>query len=162
MAVLLDPLATYIYIQHETSRICLQPRPSFAWILPLRNIIIIFPIIDQKSWSSNVLFYEKKRLYGPFSWMEFNCLKARNTLRRQFTFYHNYAPRNCWYSFFINLWTSTNNTNTEIWSKERSINPHVAKMLLHQVDEGFWLYYTNARYKNIYTNIVLFNFTVID
>ena len=58
VAVPLDPLASYIYIQHETSRICLQPRPSFAWILPLRNIIfpiawilplrnIIFPIIDQ-------------------------------------------------------------------------------------------------------------------
>ena len=45
VAVPLDPLANYIYIQHETSRICLQPRPSFAWILPLRNII--FPIIDQ-------------------------------------------------------------------------------------------------------------------
>ena len=66
MAVLLDPLATYIYIQHETSRICLQPRPSFAWILPLRNIIIIFPIIDQKSWSSNVLFYEKKDFMALF------------------------------------------------------------------------------------------------
>ena len=29
----------------------------------------------------------KKKLYGPFSWMGFNCLKARATLRRQFTFY---------------------------------------------------------------------------
>ena len=31
---------------------------------------------------------EKKNLYGPFLWMRFNCLKARATLRRQFTFYH--------------------------------------------------------------------------
>ena len=34
-----------IYIQHETNRTCHQPRPSFAWILPICNII--FPIIDQ-------------------------------------------------------------------------------------------------------------------
>ena len=39
---------------------------------------------------------------------------------------------------FTNLWRM-NNTNTEIWSKERSINPYVAKMLFPQVDEGFWL-----------------------
>ena len=32
-----------------------------------------------------------------------------------------------------------NNTNTEVWSKERSINPYVAKILFPQVDEGFWL-----------------------
>ena len=32
-----------------------------------------------------------------------------------------------------------NNTNTEIWSKERSIGPYVAKMIFPQVDEGFWL-----------------------
>ena len=30
----------------------------------------------------------KKKLYGPFSWMGFNCLKARATSRRQFTFYY--------------------------------------------------------------------------
>ena len=30
----------------------------------------------------------KKKLYGPFLWMGFNCLKARATSRRQFTFYH--------------------------------------------------------------------------
>ena len=30
----------------------------------------------------------KKTLYDPFSWMGFNCLKVRATLRRQFTFYH--------------------------------------------------------------------------
>ena len=29
----------------------------------------------------------------------FNCLKARATSRRQFTFYH-YIPRNSWYSFY--------------------------------------------------------------
>ena len=30
----------------------------------------------------------KKKLYGPFLWMRFNCFKARATSRRQFTFYH--------------------------------------------------------------------------
>ena len=30
----------------------------------------------------------KKKLYGPILWMGFNCLKARVTSRRQFTFYH--------------------------------------------------------------------------
>ena len=28
------------------------------------------------------------KLYGPFLWMGFNCLKARATSRKQFTFYH--------------------------------------------------------------------------
>ena len=29
----------------------------------------------------------EKKNYGPFSWMGFNYLKARATLRRQFNFY---------------------------------------------------------------------------
>ena len=28
------------------------------------------------------------KLYGPFLWMGFNCLKTRATSRTQFTFYH--------------------------------------------------------------------------
>ena len=39
------------------------------------------------------------KLYGPFLWMGFNCLKATATSRRQFTFYHS-VPRNSWYSFY--------------------------------------------------------------
>ena len=31
---------------------------------------------------------KKTKLYGPFLWMGFNCLKASATSRRQFTFYH--------------------------------------------------------------------------
>ena len=42
---------------------------------------------------------KKKKLYGLFLWMGFNCLKARATSRRQFTFYHS-VPRNSWYSFY--------------------------------------------------------------
>ena len=29
-----------------------------------------------------------KKIYGSFLWKEFNCLKARATSRRQFTFYY--------------------------------------------------------------------------
>ena len=35
------------------------------------------------------------KLYGPFLWIGFNCLKARATLRRQFPFYH-WVPRSPW------------------------------------------------------------------
>ena len=41
----------------------------------------------------------KKKLYGPFLWMGFSCLKARATSRRQFTFYHS-VPRRPWCSFY--------------------------------------------------------------
>ena len=41
----------------------------------------------------------KKKLYDLFLWMGSNCLKARATQRRQFTFYH-YVPRNSWYLFY--------------------------------------------------------------
>ena len=42
---------------------------------------------------------KKNKLYGPFLWMGFNCLKATATSRRQFTFYHS-VPRNSWCSFY--------------------------------------------------------------
>ena len=52
---------------------------------------------------TKVWFKEKKplktKLYGPFLWIRFNCLKATATSRRQFTFYHS-VPRNSWYSFY--------------------------------------------------------------
>ena len=41
-----------------------------------------------ESSADGTLIYIKKKLYGPFLWMGFNCLKARATSRRQFTFYH--------------------------------------------------------------------------
>ena len=34
------------------------------------------------------LNFKKKNFMAPFLWMGFNCLKARATSRRQFTFYH--------------------------------------------------------------------------
>ena len=39
-------------------------------------------------WLQNGDLKTFKKLYGPFLWMGFNCLKARATSRRQFTFYH--------------------------------------------------------------------------
>ena len=62
-----------------------------------------------------------------------------------------------------------NNTNTEVWSKERSIDPYIVKALFPQVDEGFWLAsYTkpvvvsdNIKISKL-GNIVLFNFALID
>ena len=45
VTVPLDPQASYLHTQHEANRTWQQPRPSFAWILPICNII--FPIIDQ-------------------------------------------------------------------------------------------------------------------
>ena len=40
-----------------------------------------------------------KKLYDPFLWMGFNCLKAtKDTARRQFTLYYS-GPRTSWYSF---------------------------------------------------------------
>ena len=52
--------------------------------------------------NSTVLFKSLKkinRLYGPFLLMGFNCIKARATLKRQYTFYHK-ACKNSWYSFY--------------------------------------------------------------
>ena len=43
---------------------------------------------SDKSAEDIALKKKKKQLYGPFLWMGFNCLKARATSRRQFTFYH--------------------------------------------------------------------------
>ena len=40
-----------------------------------------------------------KKLYGPFLWTKFHCLKARVTSRRQFTFYL-LVSRNSWYSIY--------------------------------------------------------------
>ena len=47
------------------------------FILSVFNIISIF-----------LISHLKKKNYVPFLWMGFNCLQARATSRRQFTFYH--------------------------------------------------------------------------
>ena len=52
-----------------------------------------------KEISSSNFMSLKKKLYDPFLWIGFNCLKATATSRRQFTFYLS-VPRNPWYSFY--------------------------------------------------------------
>ena len=52
-----------------------------------------------KSNLSHKLNIKKNKLYGPFLWIGFNCLKATVTSRRQFTF-SNSVPRNSWYPFY--------------------------------------------------------------
>ena len=63
----------------------------------LQNILIVKDCLSENAPGSfNDKFHpsklphnkKKKKLYGPFLWMGFNCLKARATSRRQFTFYH--------------------------------------------------------------------------
>ena len=127
VAVPLDPLSSYIYILHETSCTCLKPRPSDSSLISWN---INFPIIDKWSWSSSVPFYEKKTLWRLFSWMGLGCLKARmkTNWRMQFTFYHK-LPEIAGTHFLSNSEARMNNANTKIWSKERSINPYVAKVL---------------------------------
>ena len=46
-----------------------------------------------------VIKQKTRKLYDLFLWMGFNCLKARATEKRQFTFYHE-VPRNHWYPFY--------------------------------------------------------------
>ena len=67
------------------------------------NFILLqshFHSLSQKEWQiktsvwvfhlslNDTVAIKKKKIYGPFLWMGFNCLKARSTSRRQFTFYH--------------------------------------------------------------------------
>ena len=145
MAVPLDPLSSHIYLQRETSRTSQQPRSNFAWLLPLYNII--FPIIWW-SWSSNVSFYEEKNFMALFHGWGSTTSRLELLWGGSLFFTIKFPEIAGSYSFFINLWR-TNYTNTKIWSKERSIGPYIAKMLFPQ--RGFWLCYTTAIYKNIWS-----------
>ena len=144
MAVPLNPLASYVYIQHETSRTCLQPRPSFAWILPLRNIIC--PIVDQQSWSI---------LKCPFLWKDFMALfhEWGSTASRleweplwggSLLFISKFPEKLLVLIFYQPLKNKQHKYWNLIQKKGVSV---VAKMLFPQVDEGFWLYYTSFWYK---------------
>ena len=64
------------------------------------------------------VFLIKKKLYGPFLWMRFNCLKARATSRRQFTFHHQ-VSRNPWYSFY---WPRKDEQLSQPWSHPVVLN----------------------------------------
>ena len=72
---------------------------------------IFYPKCSYLTWFWNITassnweaLHALKKLYGSFSWMGFNCLKARATSRRQFTFYHQ-VPRNSWISSDLNFFS---------------------------------------------------------
>ena len=57
-------------------------------------LFLLFSVISSFGWFSE----KRKNFMAPFLWIGFNCLKARITSRRQFTFYHFYQK--FWYSFY--------------------------------------------------------------
>ena len=81
------------------------------------ELILLYPCFIYVSWQK-VSQYLKKKLHGPFLWMGFNCLKARATSRRLFTFYH-YVPRNCWYSLY---WPWKDERLSQPWSHPVALN----------------------------------------
>ena len=139
VAVPLDPLASYIYIQHETSRILLQPSPSFAWILPLHNNY--FPNHRSIMILKCSFLWKKRQTLWPFSWMGFRCLKARmrTILRRQFFL----SLSSQKFLVLIFLSTSEGQTTQILKSDPTKGVSIAAKMLFPQANEGFWLYYTS-------------------
>ena len=77
-----------IYDKYSSSQNAVKIDCGYIWTLyficqnyqlsPKNNVRVLHP--KKKN-------FKKKKLYGPFLWMRFNCLKARATSRRQFTFY---------------------------------------------------------------------------
>ena len=88
----LDPIIKF----HNSSR-----SNKFKDILPwtISQMIIKTVPISTRIAIRHVMKKLYFKLYGPFLWMGFNCLKATATSRRQFTFHHS-VPRNSWYSFY--------------------------------------------------------------
>ena len=139
MAVPLDPLASYIYIQHETSRILLQPSPSFAWILPLRN-----------NYSPNhrsimilkcSFLWKKKELYGPFHGWGSDVSRLEWEPFWGGSFFLSLSSQK--FLVLIFLSTSEGQTTQILKSDPTKGVSIVAKMLFPQANEGFWLYYTS-------------------
>ena len=146
VAVPLDPLASCIYIKHKMSRTFLQPRPSFAWILLLRNFIFL-------NHRSLILILKCSFLWKKKSFMAFFRGWVSTASRPEW--------KPLWGSslhFTIKfseidgthfLSTSEGQTTQILKSDPTKGVSVVAKMLFPQVDEGFWLYYTSVWYKNI-------------
>ena len=55
-----------------------------------RKKLVIDEFIEKERKRQKKYYVKKKKqqLNGPFLWMGLNCLKAKATSRRQFTFYH--------------------------------------------------------------------------
>ena len=99
------------FVSDITYRFCSKPKNSFRGflIILLQNIslsksflkaltIFLATYQSQRKYSRLVLQKKKKTHYGPFSWMDFNCLKAKKSLRGQFTCHH-LVPSSTWNSF---------------------------------------------------------------
>ena len=79
-------------MNHNLRKLSMCLRPNELYLNVEKTEFVLFQ-------RQNTKLNNLKKLYGPFLGMGFNCLKARGTSRRQFTFYH-YVPRNSWYSFY--------------------------------------------------------------
>ena len=100
---------------------------------------ILFPQSQINNPDPRMFFFIKKTLWL-FSWMGFNCLKARmrTTLRRQFTFYHQLSSQKFLALIF---YQPLKDKKTQILKSDPKKGVSVvANMLLPRVDEGFWLY----------------------
>ena len=134
VVVPLDPLANYIYIQHETSHLpatkaylCLDSSLTQYYFPNHRSMILI--------------------LKCSFLWKKYLCLaifhrwgSTNSRLEPLWgdSFLLTLNSQKFMVLIFYKLWR-TKIRNTEIWSKEKTIGPYAAKMLFLQVDEGFWL-----------------------
>ena len=73
----------------------LKPPQKFQVNIEIQLNMVVFLDYHSVSYdydSTYLIKYQKVietlKRHGPFLWMGFNCLKARDTLMRQFTFYH--------------------------------------------------------------------------
>ena len=53
-----------------------------------RSVLAELILLFRAGLSKKTKTKKTTKLYGSFLWMGFNCLKARATSRRQFSFYH--------------------------------------------------------------------------
>ena len=113
------------------------------------------------SWKENLAkhqkvskYYENSCSFLHTAWNELYLPAAKakfylDSSHMQYYFSNHWSMQICSYFYDDKILTlkvlilkgSLGNTNTEIWSKEMSMGPYVAKMFFLQVDEGFWLYW---------------------
>ena len=121
-----------------------EPRSSFTWILPWRNVI--FPILILKC-----SFLLKKDFIALFhGWgSTASRIKWEPPWGGSLLFPIK-LPEITGTHFLL---TSEGQTTQIMKSNPKNGVLVVAKMLFPRVDGGFWLYYTSDSYKNIQTNI---------
>ena len=72
-------------IQHMCGYICIG---FIDFMLKGNNITDFTNLFSPNNFKKNDDIIKKKKFMAPFYGWGFNCLKARATSRRQFTFYH--------------------------------------------------------------------------